>query len=186
MSASGSWWRGHGGVINAYLAHLFECGARHRVPDPPHSITTVRGNGRTTSDGQVNDHEHVRSFQTEINPINAHDQFDSTAVSSMAFSSKTSRPLVAGGLWWEPSRTSNRAPCNGHEMNPPRSRPVSSGVRACEHRLAIARSTPSILQMMTPSSPASGKQRMSPSPRSERSPRFTGPCYGPAAPVLLS
>ena len=61
----------HGGVINAYLAHLFEseldtvCTIHHT------SITTVRGMDELRRTVQVNDHEHVRSFQTEINPINA-------------------------------------------------------------------------------------------------------------------
>jgi len=61
----------HGGVINAYLAHIMEseldtvCTVHHT------SITIVRAMDDLRRVVQVNDHEHVKSFQTEINPINA-------------------------------------------------------------------------------------------------------------------
>jgi probable phosphoglycerate mutase len=61
----------HGGVINAYLAHIMEtdldtvCTVHHT------SITTVRAMDDLRRVVQVNDHEHVKEFQTELNPINA-------------------------------------------------------------------------------------------------------------------
>ena len=61
----------HGGVINGYIAQVMEseldtpCTIHHT------SITTVRGMGDLRRVVQVNDHEHVRPFQTEINPLNA-------------------------------------------------------------------------------------------------------------------
>jgi probable phosphoglycerate mutase len=61
----------HGGVINAYLAHIMQtdldtvCTVHHT------SITTVRAMDDLRRVVQVNDHEHVKSFQTGINPINA-------------------------------------------------------------------------------------------------------------------
>jgi probable phosphoglycerate mutase len=61
----------HGGVINAYLAHLFESELDNVCTIHHTSITTVRGMDELRRTVQVNDHEHVRSFQTEINPINA-------------------------------------------------------------------------------------------------------------------
>jgi len=61
----------HGGVINGYIAQVMAseldtpCTIHHT------SITTVRGMGDLRRVVQVNDHEHVRPFQTEINPLNA-------------------------------------------------------------------------------------------------------------------
>jgi probable phosphoglycerate mutase len=61
----------HGGVINGYIAQVMEseldtpCTIHHT------SITTVRGMGDLRRVVQVNDHEHVRPLQTEINPLNA-------------------------------------------------------------------------------------------------------------------
>jgi len=61
----------HGGVINAYLAHIMEtdldtvCTVHHT------SVTTVRAMDDLRRVVQINDHEHVKSFQTTINPINA-------------------------------------------------------------------------------------------------------------------
>jgi probable phosphoglycerate mutase len=61
----------HGGVINGYAAHVVES-----APDAPFtvhhtSITTVRGMDDLRRVVQVNDHQHVRAFQTELDPINA-------------------------------------------------------------------------------------------------------------------
>ena len=61
----------HGGVINAYLAHIMEtdldtvCTVHHT------SITTVRAMDDLRRVVQINDHEHVKSFQDSLNPINA-------------------------------------------------------------------------------------------------------------------
>lgn len=61
----------HGGVINAYLAHVMQsdldtvCTVHHT------SITIVRGMDDLRRVVVVNDHEHVRSLQTSINPMNA-------------------------------------------------------------------------------------------------------------------
>lgn len=61
----------HGGVINAYLAHVMEteldtvCTVHHT------SITTVRAMDDLRRVVQVNDHAHVREFQTALDPINA-------------------------------------------------------------------------------------------------------------------
>ena len=61
----------HGGVINAYLAHVMAsdldtvCTVHHT------SITTVRAMDDMRRIVQVNDFEHVRPLQNSINPINA-------------------------------------------------------------------------------------------------------------------
>ena len=61
----------HSGVINGYLAHALvsaldmPCTLHHT------SITTVRAMDDLRRVVQVNDHEHVRAFQTDLNPINA-------------------------------------------------------------------------------------------------------------------
>ncbi len=61
----------HSGVINGYIAHAFRseldtpCTLHHT------SITTVRAMDDLRRVVQVNDHDHVRSFQTELNPMNA-------------------------------------------------------------------------------------------------------------------
>lgn len=61
----------HGGVINAYLAHIMEteldtvCTVHHT------SITTVRAMDELRRVVQVNDHDHVKPFQDSLNPINA-------------------------------------------------------------------------------------------------------------------
>ena len=61
----------HGGVINAYLAHAMES-ALDQVCTVHHtSITTVRGMDGLRRVVQVNDHDHVRAFQTDLNPANA-------------------------------------------------------------------------------------------------------------------
>ncbi|MDG2028970.1 MAG: histidine phosphatase family protein [Acidimicrobiales bacterium] len=61
----------HGGVINAYLAHVMQsdldtiCTVHHT------SITTIRAMDDLRRVVQINDFEHVRPLQTSINPINA-------------------------------------------------------------------------------------------------------------------
>lgn len=61
----------HGGVINGYLAHAMAstldtpCTLHHT------SISTVRAMGELRRVVSVNDHDHVRPFQSELNPINA-------------------------------------------------------------------------------------------------------------------
>lgn len=61
----------HGGVIATYLAHVFRS-AIDRVCTIHHtSISTIRGSGDRRAVVQVNDFEHVRPLQTELNPMNA-------------------------------------------------------------------------------------------------------------------
>ncbi len=61
----------HGGVINTYLSHCFQS-AIDRVCTIHHtSITTVRGVDDRRAVVSVNDFDHVKSLQTEINPFNA-------------------------------------------------------------------------------------------------------------------
>ena len=61
----------HGGVINGYLAHAMAstldtpCTLHHS------SVSTVRAMGGLRRVVSVNDHDHVRPFQSELNPINA-------------------------------------------------------------------------------------------------------------------
>lgn len=61
----------HGGVINAYLAHISEspldqmCSLHHT------SISVVRGREAQRRTVQVNDFAHVLSFQNDLNPLNA-------------------------------------------------------------------------------------------------------------------
>lgn len=61
----------HGGVINGYLAHAFASSLDTPCTLHHTSITTVRSMDDLRRVVQVNDHAHVRSFQTELNPINA-------------------------------------------------------------------------------------------------------------------
>ena len=61
----------HGGVINGYLAHVIESALDAPFTLHHTSITTVRGMDDLRRVVQVNDHQHVRSFQTELDPINA-------------------------------------------------------------------------------------------------------------------
>ncbi len=61
----------HGGVINGYLAHVIESALDAPFTVHHTSITTVRGMDDLRRVVQVNDHQHVRSFQTELDPINA-------------------------------------------------------------------------------------------------------------------
>ena len=61
----------HGGVINGYIAHAFASSLDTPCTLHHTSITTVRAMGDLRRVVQVNDHAHVRSFQTELSPINA-------------------------------------------------------------------------------------------------------------------
>jgi probable phosphoglycerate mutase len=61
----------HGGVINGYIAHSVESSLDTPCTLHHTSITTVRAMDDLRRVVQVNDHAHVRSFQTELNPINA-------------------------------------------------------------------------------------------------------------------
>jgi probable phosphoglycerate mutase len=61
----------HGGVINGYAAHVVESALDAPFTVHHTSITTVRGMDDLRRVVQVNDHQHVRSFQTELDPINA-------------------------------------------------------------------------------------------------------------------
>ncbi len=61
----------HGGVINAYLAHAMESSLDNVCTVHHTSITTVRGMDDLRRVVQVNDHDHVRPFQTDLNPANA-------------------------------------------------------------------------------------------------------------------
>lgn len=61
----------HGGVINGYIAHAFSSSLDTPCTLHHTSITTVRAMDDLRRVVQVNDHAHVRSFQTELNPMNA-------------------------------------------------------------------------------------------------------------------
>ncbi|MFT5204595.1 MAG: putative phosphoglycerate mutase [Candidatus Aldehydirespiratoraceae bacterium] len=61
----------HGGVINAYLAHVMESDLDTVSTVHHTSITTVRAMDDLRRVVQVNNFEHVRPLQTSINPINA-------------------------------------------------------------------------------------------------------------------
>ena len=61
----------HGGVINGYVADVIESALDAPFTVHHTSITTVRGMDDLRRVVQVNDHEHVRSFQDELDPINA-------------------------------------------------------------------------------------------------------------------
>jgi len=61
----------HGGVINGYLAHALASSLDTPCTLHHTSITTVRSMDDLRRVVQVNDHAHVRAFQTAINPINA-------------------------------------------------------------------------------------------------------------------
>jgi len=61
----------HGGVINAYLAHVWGSELDNVCTVHHTSITTVRAMDDLRRVVQVNDHEHVKSFQSELNPLNS-------------------------------------------------------------------------------------------------------------------
>jgi len=61
----------HGGVINGYIAHAFASSLDTPCTLHHTSITTVRAMDDLRRVVQVNDHAHVRPFQTELNPVNA-------------------------------------------------------------------------------------------------------------------
>ena len=61
----------HGGVINGYLAHAVESSIDQLFTVHHTSITTVRAMDELRWVVQVNDYDHVRPFQTELNPANA-------------------------------------------------------------------------------------------------------------------
>lgn len=61
----------HGGVINGYIAHAVASSLDTPCTLHHTSITTVRSRDALRRVVQVNDHAHVLSFQTELNPINA-------------------------------------------------------------------------------------------------------------------
>ncbi len=61
----------HGGVINAYLAHLAESPLDQMCSIHHTSLTTVRGKADLRRVVQVNDFAHVLAFQSAIDPINA-------------------------------------------------------------------------------------------------------------------
>lgn len=60
----------HSGVINAYLAHLFESDLDNLCTIHHTSITTVRASENRRRVVQVNDYAHVLPFQSELNPLN--------------------------------------------------------------------------------------------------------------------
>ena len=61
----------HSGVINGYIAHALASSLDTPCTLHHTSITTVRSMDDLRRVVQVNDHAHVRAFQTELNPINA-------------------------------------------------------------------------------------------------------------------
>ncbi len=61
----------HGGVINGYIAHAMKSSLDTPCTLHHTSVTTVRAMGDLRRVVQVNDHGHVRAFQSELNPINA-------------------------------------------------------------------------------------------------------------------
>ncbi len=61
----------HSGVINGYIAHALASSLDTPCTLHHTSITTVRSMDDLRRVVQVNDHAHVRTFQTELNPINA-------------------------------------------------------------------------------------------------------------------
>ena len=61
----------HGGVINGYLAHCLSSSLDTPCTVHHTSITTVRAMDDMRRVVQVNDHAHVRAFQSELNPMNA-------------------------------------------------------------------------------------------------------------------
>jgi probable phosphoglycerate mutase len=61
----------HGGVINAYLAGLFDSPHDNVVSVHHTSITTVRAAGERRAVVAVNDYAHVLPFQSKLDPLNA-------------------------------------------------------------------------------------------------------------------
>lgn len=61
----------HGGVINGYLAHVMASSLDTPCTLHHTSITTVRAMDDLRRVVQVNDHDHVRAFQTHLDPMNA-------------------------------------------------------------------------------------------------------------------
>ena len=61
----------HGGVINGYLAHSMSSSLDTPCTLHHTSITTVRAMGDQRRVVQVNDFDHVRAFQSELDPANA-------------------------------------------------------------------------------------------------------------------
>ena len=61
----------HGGVINGYIAHCLKSSLDTPCTVHHTSITTVRAMDDMRRVVQVNDHAHVRAFQTELNAMNA-------------------------------------------------------------------------------------------------------------------
>lgn len=61
----------HGGVINAYLAHLFQSAYDHLVPVHHTSITVVRAADTRREVLTINDYSHVMAFQSARGDLNA-------------------------------------------------------------------------------------------------------------------
>jgi probable phosphoglycerate mutase len=61
----------HGGVINAYLSHLFGSPRDNVVSVHHTSITTVRAADERRAVIAVNDYAHVLPFQSKLDPLNA-------------------------------------------------------------------------------------------------------------------
>ena len=61
----------HSGVINGYLAHSMASSIDTPCTLHHSSVSTVRAMDDLRRVVQVNDHDHVRSFQSALNPINA-------------------------------------------------------------------------------------------------------------------
>jgi probable phosphoglycerate mutase len=61
----------HGGVINAYLSHLFQSGYDHLVSVHHTSITVIRAADTRRAVLTVNDYSHVMAVQTHRGDLNA-------------------------------------------------------------------------------------------------------------------
>ena len=61
----------HGGVINAYLAHIFKSAYDHVVPVHHTSITVIRAADTRREVLTVNDYSHVMAFQSARGDLNA-------------------------------------------------------------------------------------------------------------------
>lgn len=61
----------HGGVINAYLSHLFQSAYDHLVPVHHTSITVVRAADVRREVLTINDYSHVMAFQSGRGDLNA-------------------------------------------------------------------------------------------------------------------
>lgn len=61
----------HGGVINAYLSHLFRSSYDSLVPVHHTSITVVRGADTRRAVLTINDYSHVMAFQSSRGDLNA-------------------------------------------------------------------------------------------------------------------